>query len=895
MASPSSQQPRDATTTTATAQCKVPIPRLNNRRRPSDNNAAAAVEKPRAARACLGCRQLKMKCSGEVRCQRCAAGGKPCVYPQARKERIRSVADQNEHMLRLMRDLRGRVAEDDRLQIEELLERIGAVPRKRQKESNQTSTSQQIASSPVTVVDASGDASVTSPNSSDAPSAVEFAGKLSNLQCLQSRPPQDQLQQISSEEIQPQTAVPFDSTHPAQQVFKPQLDNASLLETFWCLQRDSGSEQAQDFLKYVKTCDVLDSSSVETWLGNQQKQQRIDSPYSTLLSTSSSPRDRVSGYGKEADELSNSQTETPDVELADAQFMSRNVTVTTIRRAVDMFFSSTGLLFYIVPKDQQESLFRSALSRDDGPMPLDSPFVDLLRNSTGLEAKARLAEISGMAAIGLLYLRIADEEHAPPEKMAHYFYSIAKQMLDSAVEANPLRAMKVCALLTLYNIYVKARVAMAYVELGLGLAQLHGLNDKNHETMGADELLDYRRTWRTLLTFNGWLAASLGYTSGQLSPSTLLMMMEQDATEEDIIQQELAKVTIIKARIIRAIPDDGIVDDSVIDSYRLELHDLNERLPEWMTMKRLISKQDSTPVRKGTFYFHLFFLSAMQLLHRRSMANPTSCSSPARHSTRTGVREGLMAAKMAARMLALMAQETYIGQFCWMCIYSSYTSGIIILHAAVQKILTGYHSSTWIADLTLANICVNVLAFCAEVDSVAARMRDIVKRYMEVITAAVNAGQLNADPGENNNEDEVVDYLFSIPDGDTRLHKAARDLLRLIQYPFGTALELIPQGGPRAPPVRSELVNWMEAAVGIPQELDWELRKCGLKMRDQPAGTAAAAAAKGTAGQERGMRGVMATMGQGHCVPMGDSPPWTTWTSQSFGGDAPASLSGFDV
>lgn len=44
---------------------------------------------------------------------------------------------------------------------------------------------------------------------------------------------------------------------------------------------------------------------------------------------------------------------------------------------------------------------------------------------------------------------------------------------------------------------------MPLIELGSGLAQLHGLNEQHHSVINTEELLDYKRTWRTLLTFNG--------------------------------------------------------------------------------------------------------------------------------------------------------------------------------------------------------------------------------------------------------------------------------------------------------------------------------------------------------------------------------------------------------
>jgi hypothetical protein len=166
-----------------------------------------------------------------------------------------------------------------------------------------------------------------------------------------------------------------------------------------------------------------------------------------------------------------------------------------------------------------------------------------------------------------------------------------------------------------------------------------------------------------------WLAASLGYASGQAVPSLDSLEMEQGVKEEDIIQQELVKVTITKARIIRAIPDDGgPVDEAVIENFRRDLNEMTERLPEWMTMGALISGRESTPMRRFVMYFHLFFLSAMQLLYRRAITNATNQSSQSGQlALRTGIRDDLMAAKMVARMLSLMNQEGYIGQFCWMC------------------------------------------------------------------------------------------------------------------------------------------------------------------------------------------------------------------------------------
>jgi hypothetical protein len=69
-----------------------------------------------------------------------------------------------------------------------------------------------------------------------------------------------------------------------------------------------------------------------------------------------------------------------------------------------------------------------------------------------------------MAAIGTLYLRIpTDLEWHPSTEMAEYFYSLAKHLLDYCVQTCPLRAMKTCSLLAMYNVGLRATVSLSYV------------------------------------------------------------------------------------------------------------------------------------------------------------------------------------------------------------------------------------------------------------------------------------------------------------------------------------------------------------------------------------------------------------------------------------------------
>jgi hypothetical protein len=160
-----------------------------------------------------------------------------------------------------------------------------------------------------------------------------------------------------------------------------------------------------------------------------------------------------------------------------------------------------------------------------------------------------------------------------------------------------------------------------------------------------------------------------------------------------------------------------------------------------------------------------------------------------------------------------------------------------LLHAAVQKVLNSHPDASWVADITLVDVCVQTLSFCAKVDDVAGSFEKIVRIYAKLMHDTVN-GELNKDLAANNDEGESVDYLLTSPpatssETNSTLQRAVRDLITLVRRPFAQSeLELVPADsdfGDFSPQVRATLVNWMEAAMGAAQEWRWELRNCGLQ------------------------------------------------------------------
>jgi hypothetical protein len=147
-----------------------------------------------------------------------------------------------------------------------------------------------------------------------------------------------------------------------------------------------------------------------------------------------------------------------------------------------------------------------------------------------------------------------------------------------------------------------------------------------------------------------------------------MLQSEREGVNEDVIQRELVKLTITKANILGAMLSGVEVSNCDIEKFRIQLKDLSDSLPEWMNSKSLLIKQSTTALRRAVMYYHLFFLSAMQLLLRLPMAHLIHLQlSPEQQEPKLAVREGLLATKLAARLLSVMGDEGIIIRICWMC------------------------------------------------------------------------------------------------------------------------------------------------------------------------------------------------------------------------------------
>jgi hypothetical protein len=167
--------------------------------------------------------------------------------------------------------------------------------------------------------------------------------------------------------------------------------------------------------------------------------------------------------------------------------------------------------------------------------------------------------------------------------------------------------------------------------------------------------------------------------------------------------------------------------------------------------------------------------------------------------------------------------------------FTSYTAGILILHEIVRKALNEHNPSTWEDDMPLVSSCIDVLEYCTNIDRAAGRFKDVLSTYRKIILAEqpgleARHHQKGQPDKKRQRQKSPIDCLFRLPAGESDLHKAARDLIRLMHQPFGSACSTLKADAEsRTLPIQTTLVDWMETSIGPHLEWEWENRKASGK------------------------------------------------------------------
>ena len=135
--------------------------------------------------------------------------------------------------------------------------------------------------------------------------------------------------------------------------------------------------------------------------------------------------------------------------------------------------------------------------------------------------------------------------------------------------------------------------------------------------------------------------------------------------------------------------------------------------------------------------------------------------------------------------------------------------------------LHGYTEPYWLADMSAASMCIDVLNYCGDADPLASRFNRIVQGYRDILEAKSREDKMSTDgpPPDIFDHEIPAECLFVSPPGNSDLHPVSRDLLHLIQRPFQDPRLWSPGGSALEPVIRETLINAEENMIGT--HLEW--------------------------------------------------------------------------
>jgi len=453
---------------------------------------------------------------------------------------------------------------------------------------------------------------------------------------------------------------------------------------------------------------------------------------------------------------------------------------------VQSFYSSSGKLFHVFSESQVQDYHKSVYGFDGKP---------------NRSQKVAICCLCIVAAIGVQY-NPGDFEKGSDGAL----YEVAHHLFASVVEESPLEAIKVCTLLAMFNVMNKATVALAYVETGLTMSkrQSQGTGVCHPSSLTEKQWVDFRQVWRTLIFFSSWLSSTLGYISGS-GDSTfekLVPLAKPDFDNfneiEQMVQAEMTKISLLKAGILKTHLAKKELTSSSMKGIMKELQEWHERLPDQMQLNKLGDFNLAPGIRWSIYHIHLLNLGAYMLVYRRIAAQYVRefrDGNAITHKDPTAVSfidQGVTAARDSARILGLLHHDKGIFRRCWLVIFQTHTSCVVLLHAVAQKQLHNFPASSWEDDMKQARNCLDVLGFCAESDPVALRFRIKLSGIYEALSDSGARRGTSRQRVEEWVLDGAVpskpsaDYLLTVPsNADSELLKLSGSLLYALCRPWG--------------------------------------------------------------------------------------------------------------
>ncbi|RSL64861.1 hypothetical protein CEP51_013091 [Fusarium floridanum] len=298
--------------------------------------------------------------------------------------------------------------------------------------------------------------------------------------------------------------------------------------------------------------------------------------------------------------------------------------------------------------------------------------------------KTAICCLAAVAAVGVQYN--SDDFDVGTDAV---FYDVARHFFENLVEEQPLDAIKACTMLAMYNMMNKATVSLAYIEVEL----------------------------------------------------------DHSSEVSHIVQTEMTKISLLNAEILRMHLSSKEMTCQAIDAIDKDLQDWHDLLPSQMHLPNLCRQDLPVEARRSILATHLLYLGTRMLLYRRIASqfvwpSPTDDeSNVAKESYEdyllSHADQAITAARQSSRILGLLQAEKGIFKKCWLIIFQSYTSCVVLLHCVAQKQIHQFPRSSWEDDLAQARMCLDVLSFCSTLDSVALKFRDCVVPIHDKLTSYI--------------------------------------------------------------------------------------------------------------------------------------------------------------
>ncbi|CAK7270627.1 hypothetical protein SEPCBS57363_004198 [Sporothrix epigloea] len=172
----------------------------------------------------------------------------------------------------------------------------------------------------------------------------------------------------------------------------------------------------------------------------------------------------------------------------------------TTTRAVSEFYDHHGSLYHVFSRNETKSF-------------LDTVFGGPALGAVNSDEK-KLA-ISCLAAIVAVGMRISSRNF--DDFTSNAVYCIAKQYFDLSLSRSPFLAIKIAALLAMYNLMSRKSMALIWINAGLRLSRTHSLCNKmpTDTTISMSEWTGHRKSWRTLVFLSCWLSTAMCTLAGQ--------------------------------------------------------------------------------------------------------------------------------------------------------------------------------------------------------------------------------------------------------------------------------------------------------------------------------------------------------------------------------------------